>query len=758
MELSATAAAVLDHAVQVEAAELSLVKALVETIKIHTIKDLNDDELDELLERPRSVLVRSDYLEPFREFAPLNHTLVSESRVSPSRSVGSVSPTNDLSLVPSEVEIALDRANVSSCNVLLEEEIIPAQPQEVTRPPMPPVDEEIIPAPPREVTRAPIPNFDLTALLIDEDNLPETVSALDDVYMLSVCSTVIELELYKAVETEVDLRECEDEMIVPEPTRDVRQPPMRWPEERSASPFVVDECFLELEALETVTLRQSDVERMSLEKASIVEDDICFVEEENFIVEATIDVQQLLKMAKMELMQSEERCVTPFADENAVIKPILDEIDLLTLAPQDHVTEPLACAQIHEADVYYFEEESMVVDVICDLTHIKRMTQRDLITCEERPVSPIQDEGVFVQPLSADVELISIDVVEHVESPLSQAKVEEFDLYYFEEESYSVDVVCDVSQLLQHSADRFSVEEHFPQETVQPESTVAETSAQPSEIKPTDVDTAAKNRSSETYVLAQAMVDHTEATSRLSPMPEDFAANSSMDVTDFSTALVDECAIYTHDEETFIESTLEQTAAFEQRRNSLEGRFDEKLEAQEEEISADVIINQKSGFKVPEDEMEMYSSGEETFVEENVVTTMAEEQKRVLEVQQHRKVPEDEIEMYSSGEETFTEHEIVSKMAFDQKRELEFKVHQALEVPEDEAEMYSSGTEETYDRWTVETYRMYVEKKKVEADVTLRRSRQHLAAAGPSHGKPLVTSLQCLHFLHIYINNSKSSN
>ena len=703
----------LEQAARVEAARLSLVKPLLETNKICATKDLDDDELDDLVELSRSVLVRSEYLEPFQEQLPLSHTLMSQVRVSPSRSVGSVSPTNDFSLTPSLVETTLDKADSNICDVLFEEEIIPAPPSEVTRPPAPIFDstdllvveenfpktvsaaddvemvvctpslmqvdldkadinvcdvvfeEEIIPARPSEVTRPPAPIFDSTDLLVVEDNFAETVSAVDHVEMLvsapslmqidldkadvTVCDVVFEeeiiparpsevtrppapvfdstdllvvednfaeavsakedveawsisptdmtQELYKAVETDVELRECEEEMIVAEQMTVVERAPVNWPDERTASPFIVDECFMEPDGVETAVLTASDVDHdVVLEKVDVVEEDIYFVEEEHFIVEAAVDVQQLMKST--EQMYSEERCVSPFVNENVKLKPIHRDADCLTLALDDRVTEPL-----------------------------------------------------------------------------NHAKVDECDLYYYEEESFSVDVVCDFMQLLQRSTSPFSVEEHVLSETVHAELSAPETTARPSEIRPiSDVDIAAKNSSSETFVLPQVVVHRVEATSRLSPLPAAITATSSADSTALSSASVDECTICSHDEETFSQSTLEQTTTFEQRLETFqdqEGSFDQPLEAQDEEIFSEVIVEQKTEF--------------------------------------------------------------------------ESEAEQRLEVPDDDVEMYSSG-EETYDRWTVETYKVYLETRTVDADLTFRRSQPLATAVHSSHGM----SLQPISSLYLF--------
>jgi len=105
VELSGTVAGVLQQAARVDAARLSLVKPLVETHKILATKELDDDELADLLEGPpRSSLVRTEYLEPFSEQLALSHTQLTDARVSPSRSVASLSPTTDLTLSPSEVD------------------------------------------------------------------------------------------------------------------------------------------------------------------------------------------------------------------------------------------------------------------------------------------------------------------------------------------------------------------------------------------------------------------------------------------------------------------------------------------------------------------------------------------------------------------------------------------------------------------------------------------------------------------------------
>jgi len=49
-------------------------------------------------------------------------------------------------------------------------------------------------------------------------------------------------------------------------------------------------------------------------------------------------------------------------------------------------------------------------------------------------------------------------------------------------------------------------------------------------------------------------------------------------------------------------------------------------------------------------------------------------------------------------------------------------------VPEDDVDLYSSG-EESMDRWTVETWRLYEVTRNVETDVTFTRGRQIRAAA-----------------------------
>ena len=779
VELSPTVAAVLEQVARVEAARLSLVKPLVETNKIFAAKDLNEDDLDDLLERSKSVMTRTELVEPFQERFPLSHTLMSEFRVSPSRSVGSMSPTSDLSLEPLLVETVLDVADTKVCDVLFEEEILPAPSTEVTRPPVPRFDssditvvednlpqavsathdvefseitsgviesalevadtkvcdvlfeEEILPAPSTEVTRPPVPRFDSSDMVVLEDNLPEVMSAMGDVEFSELTSGVIEesldvvdtkvcdvlfeeeilpapstdvtrppaprfdssdmavvednlpeavsatdeveslsitcsdtqLELYRTTTTEVKLRECEEE-ILPEPSPSVyERPPSKppsvcHPDERSTSPFVFDECLTELHDLETATVTSADVHGALLEKAAVLEEEsVYFIEEEDFVVEATVDIQQLMKLREQEVMQYEERGTSPFTDDHQFVRRLPSDADLHRLAPHDHVTEQ-ATAQSFEADVYYYEEESMVVDIVCDLTQMTQMTQRDLIISEERPVSPVQDESVFIRSLSTDVELVSTEATDHVGSALSlQAQANECDIYYYEEESYSVDVACDISQrLLQLTAGQFPVEEHVWSETVQLESSsVDETSTHASDVKPISTGIAANNRSSsESHVLPQVVVHDVETASRMSPLPAGITSTSSLLPTVLDRASVEECTIFSQDEETFSQSTLEQTTTFDQR---LEAFADQQTasyqrsEIQEEEILDVAVELQKSGF----------------------------EKKR-------------------------------------------------LEVPVDDVDLYSSG-EETTDWWTVETYRIYEETRNVEAEMMFRRSQQTAAAA-----------------------------
>ena len=371
-----------------EAARLSLVRPLVETNKVLAAKDLNDDELDDLTERSRSTLVRTDLLEPFREQFTISHTRTIEDRVSPSRSVGNVSPTSDLSLMPCLVETELGTADAHVCDVLFEEEMIPA--------PVP------------DVYRPPAPVFDASGLLVVEDNFPEGLTAVDEMATSCVSPDYVELELYETTATEIELFQCdeeEEEMISMTKMDFVDrafQASVRWTEERTSSPVVVEECRLEPDAVTAATLTSTDVRGADLEAASVVENDICFIEEESFVVEARVDVQQLLKLTQQQMMWSEQRCVSPFADDSRFVGPIAREAaDLSTTlaAPDVHVSDHLSRADVHEADVYYYEEESISVDVVCDLTQMMRMTQRDLIISEERTVAPVQDESVFVQQL-----------------------------------------------------------------------------------------------------------------------------------------------------------------------------------------------------------------------------------------------------------------------------------------------------------------------------------------------------------------------
>ena len=80
------------------------------------------------------------------------------------------------------------------------------------------------------------------------------------------------------------------------------------------------------------------------------------------------------------------------------------------------------------------------------------------------------------------------------------------------------------------------------------------------------------------------VVHRVEATSRLSPVPEPGITTSSPAATTaLGKATVSECTVYTHDEETFSESTLEQRTTFDQTRETYEQRHT-GLEVQEEEI------------------------------------------------------------------------------------------------------------------------------------------------------------------------------
>jgi len=78
---------------------------------------------------------------------------------------------------------------------------------------------------------------------------------------------------------------------------------------------------------------------------------------------------------------------------------LLTDIELVSIDAVDHVESPLSRATVDECDLYYYEEESMSLDVVCELTQMSKMTQRDLIISEERSTSPVQDESVFIQPL-----------------------------------------------------------------------------------------------------------------------------------------------------------------------------------------------------------------------------------------------------------------------------------------------------------------------------------------------------------------------
>jgi len=124
-------------------------------------------------------------------------------------------------------------------------------------------------------------------------------------------------------------------------------------------------------------------------------------------------------------------------------------------------------------------------------------------------------ESSVVMTMWTDVELVSSESVDHVAAPLSRATVHECDVYFFDEESYSVDVVCDVRQLLvELSASQYSTEERVTSESVQLDaSEVAETTTTmtttASDVEQTGVDVAARHRSTETFVLPQVCSSRT---------------------------------------------------------------------------------------------------------------------------------------------------------------------------------------------------------------------------------------------------------
>ena len=642
---------------RVEAARLSLVRSMVETNKVLATKDLNEDELQDLLEKSRSVVVRTELLEPFHEHFPLSHTLLLEDRVSHSRSVGSVSPTEDMSLVPCMIETDLDTVDASVCDVLYEEEMIVA--------------------PAQEVTQAPAPRFDSSDLLVVENNFPEDVSALDDVDMLSICPTS-ESELSTST---ADTNVCDvffEEEMIPAPSQEVTRPTR--PSFDSSHLLVVEENFPEdvsaLDGVEMLSVCPISESELSTSTADTIVCDVFFeeemivapphevyqppvpsfdyCEEESFSVDVVCDLSQMMKMTQRDLVISEEQPISPVQDESVFTQPLWTDIEPISIEAVDHVESPQSQAKVDECDLYYYEEESFSVDVVCDLTQMMKVTQSDLVISEEQPISPVQDESVFTQPLSTDIESVSTDAVDHVESPLSRATVDECDDYYYEEESFDVEVVCDLRQLLQRSTSPFAVEERVSPETVQQDTSVTETSAvRTSDVKPIGVDVAAKNRSSETFVLPQVIVHRVEATSSMSPLPAGVTATSGPSLTALGTATVDEFTVYSHDEETFSESTLEQRTTFDQKFETFEEQQG-GVEAQEEEIVEEVAVEQKS-----------------LFVDE---------------------------------------------------------ARRRLEVPEDDVEMYSSG-EESMDRWTVETYRLYEVTRNVEADVMFTRSKQLRAAS-----------------------------
>ena len=97
-----------------------------------------------------------------------------------------------------------------------------------------------------------------------------------------------------------------------------------------------------------------------------------------------------------------------------------------------------------------------------------------------------------------------------------------------------------------------------------------------------------------------------------SPLPDDDITATNICISTTSTAGVDatplgrvevnECTVYSHDEELFSESTLEQTTTFEQTREVFDHQ-DGRREPEEDEILAEVTVDQKSGFEAKEEEI-----------------------------------------------------------------------------------------------------------------------------------------------------------
>ena len=205
-----------------------------------------------------------------------------------------------------------------------------------------------------------IRDSDSTDLETVENIVAEDAAPLEeqDLEMSSASPSEIRTpNLYQTTETQLDVRECEEEILIePEPETPVRRPPVHgpptdippdepecleepesfvhrpptqsppteippdeileepemfvqrpptqspstnYPDERSCSPVTFDEeiWLLEKPGETAEELVVMEVSGALLEKASVVEEDICFVEEEDFVLEAMLDLQQLVQVS-----------------------------------------------------------------------------------------------------------------------------------------------------------------------------------------------------------------------------------------------------------------------------------------------------------------------------------------------------------------------------------------------------------------------------------------------------------------------------
>jgi hypothetical protein len=335
------------------------------------------------------------------------------------------------------------------------------------------------------------------------------------------------------------------------------------------------------------------------------------------------------------------------------------------------------------------EEEELVCAVVA------KKQSRELPWWFEEEINStkfITEEQVLLETLSSysAVDELKVCPTEVDNIPLGRVDVHECDVYFFEEETFSVEVVCEVKQVVleEHSTENYAAVERNSPETVLDEmvdggmTEHSRPSEIPSDILPQTAARRARAGSAETFVLPQVIIHRVEATARLSPTPvlQSVAAMDAQ-MTPLVKANVDECTVFSRDEETFEESVVE-----------------EKLTVTEDRIEAEEGRQLRQGLHVGP--QEAYSSNEEL--------------------------------TYSSGEEMTEMWTVDERRVFEEKQKIEVDLllkkdggsvveiadGTGLRVSED-SELYSSG-EELFESWTVDEKKVFEERNKVEVDLTLR--------------------------------------